>query len=739
MEASIRLEHDLLAVETDNTVHAMLELTAPALAPAGDRPGLELAVVVDRSGSMAGPKLETTKRCVDYLIRRLTVKDRISLIAYDDSVLLLSPLSGADKRALRTVAASIHPGGMTNLSGGWLKGREQLAGAASNGARKILLLTDGLANRGIVDRDALIRLTGGAHQAGIGTTTIGFGDDFDEELLTAMADAGGGNSYYAANPEEAPGIFAREFEGLARLVAQNVSVEIVPTEHVEILGVLNEYPLTTVRSGLQAAVGDVYAEEARRVVFKLRVPQMARLGVVRIADVVVRYVSVGDEIASHELTIPMHVNMVSADDATAVGPDAEVRDEVVVLEAARAKKEARRLADSGDFSAAQNYMRLASTELRSWAPNSADPERMQAEADELFADLDALQPDLWSPSASREMWYGSHARHRGRATRSQALVRLAADAAMVDVDAKELRGPYRGVLLGAAVGNALGLLVEGWSRTEIAQRYPNGVRGIDPRERTTSWDDDVAQTVMLADCLIECGRFDADDFASRLVRWARSDGRGMGVLTAEVIDRLAADASPMTAARDAWEASGRTSAGNGAAMRFSPVALRYRQSPDQLIAAAAAQTRVTHHDPRCVWSTVAVTVALARRLSGLSTDLVELAGALRTDGTPSEVVESVKSVPGATLTDFELDDSAAMSYTLKAMQVGLWCLDQTGSFEDLLVQAISAGGDADTNGAVAGAILGAAGEPAIPEQWLEAVSGPDVLRRRADLLLSVTG
>src|SRR5438552_11996346 len=78
-----------------------------------------------------------------------------------------------------------------------------------------------------------------ASGAGVGTTTIGFGEGFDEELITEMAEAGGGRSYFAATPDDAPGIFAKEFEGMTSLVAQNVSVEIRPSEAVEVVGVLN--------------------------------------------------------------------------------------------------------------------------------------------------------------------------------------------------------------------------------------------------------------------------------------------------------------------------------------------------------------------------------------------------------------------------------------------------------------------------------------------------------------------
>jgi Ca-activated chloride channel homolog len=154
---------------------------------------------------------------------------------------------------------------------------------------------------------------------GVGTTTIGFGEGFNEDLLTAMADAGGGNAHYAATPDEAPAIFAREFQDLVSLVAQNLSVEIRPSERVQMLGVLNEYPAVRVPGGVQVQLGDAYAEDRRRVVFELHVPEMARLGVAEVADVVVRYVSVGEEIAAHEVTLPIRVNLVSADEAAA-GP-----------------------------------------------------------------------------------------------------------------------------------------------------------------------------------------------------------------------------------------------------------------------------------------------------------------------------------------------------------------------------------------------------------------------------------
>ena len=112
----------------------------------------------------------------------------------------------------------LEPGGSTNLSGGWLKGLEELR-RADDGVRRVVLLTDGQANQGVTDHAQLVALAAGT-KAQAATTTIGLGDGFDEDLLTAIADGSGGATYFAATPDDAPGIFAEEFTGLTTLVAQ---------------------------------------------------------------------------------------------------------------------------------------------------------------------------------------------------------------------------------------------------------------------------------------------------------------------------------------------------------------------------------------------------------------------------------------------------------------------------------------------------------------------------------------
>jgi Ca-activated chloride channel family protein len=414
MEANIRLDHELLAVEGEHTVHAMLELSAPAGPTNKPRPPLRLALVIDRSGSMGGPKLEVAKQCASYLVHRLAPTDHLALVTYDDEVELVSPLVPVNQALLSAIAA-VFAGGSTNLSGGWLKGLEELKRPGEPGPRKILLLTDGLANVGVTDPGSLVTLARNASAAGVGTTTIGFGDGFDEDLLTAMADAGGGNGHYAATPDEAPSIFAQEFEGLVKLVAQNLSVEIRPSQDVKMLGVLNEYPEVAMPGGVQIQMGDVYGEERRRAVFELHIPEVAKLGVQTVAEVVVRYVSVGEDIAAHELTLPITVNMVSTDEAKAAKPNKEVVEEVVVLKAALAQEEARKLADAGDFRSARQRLMTSAQELRVMAPESARPEELLDHAMRLEDDRSILADEqAFSSEMSKTMRYESWSVRRGR-------------------------------------------------------------------------------------------------------------------------------------------------------------------------------------------------------------------------------------------------------------------------------------------------------------------------------------
>jgi len=259
-------------------------------------------------------------------------------------------------------------------------------------------------------------------------------------------------------------------------------------------------------------------------------------------------------------------------------------------------------------------------------------------------------------------------------------------------------------------------------------------------ERDRPWDDDLAQAAILAEVLLESEDLDPEAFAARLVVWARENGRGIGGLTQSAIDELAKGRSSQEAARVAWERNAMSNAGNGAVMRCPPVALRHMRSGAHLVQTARTSALVTHYDARCEWSTVVTAMGLATCLKGEPVAVQELAGAVEAIGgegwladSIEQVAEATHGVDGATLKALELDDPVDMGFTLKAMQVALWCMTQSGGFEQTVVAVVNEGGDTDTNGALAGAVMGARhGASSIPSRWLGNIADTQRLTALAD-------
>lgn len=295
----------------------------------------------------------------------------------------------------------------------------------------------------------------------------------------------------------------------------------------------------------------------------------------------------------------------------------------------------------------------------------------------------------------------------------------------------ELTARARGCLLGLACGNLLGLPNEFLRRPP-----PEPVRDIDPAELDRPWDDDLAQAVVLAEALLRPGGFDVLDLGARLGHLARTNGRGMGHQTRRVIELYVVGLLPLAAARHVWESSGRAAAGNGGVMRVAPVGLRHHDEPALLLRVAEAATAATHCDPRCTHSAAAVAAGVAALLHGRSARAAALECLQALPETDPEFLRVVDALPGLRLDDLPIR-TGGIGYTLTCAAVGLWAAEQEGSLEETLLAVTNAAGDADTNGAVAGALLGARhGIGALPERWLARVRGRRELERLADALVA---
>jgi Ca-activated chloride channel homolog len=274
-----RWEKPLLAAP-GGAATLLVRITAPERLETTRRAALDVAFVLDRSGSMRGGKLGLAKDGVSLAVSRLRDADRATLVVYDDAVDTIQPLAATTPRlkaSLRVALNGVDPGGSTFLSGGWVAGCQQLAEApempGENGVatriRRVILLTDGLANVGILDPGELSQHAGELRRRGIATTTMGVGLDFDEGLLNAMAEAGGGNFQYVADPEGLRAFFASELQELFSVAATGLSVtlSLPPGLDAELV---SAFPVETRERTLEVAVGDVPAGDEIDLVFTLR-------------------------------------------------------------------------------------------------------------------------------------------------------------------------------------------------------------------------------------------------------------------------------------------------------------------------------------------------------------------------------------------------------------------------------------------------------------------------------------
>src|SRR3954453_4201498 len=197
---TVRTDRRLIRAGGHSKRFVLAQITAPAAPQRTDRLPVNLAFVLDRSGSMSGEKIDLARRTITEAVGRLGERDRFSVIAYDDQVDVVIPGTSATAAARNDAVSrlsSIDARGSTNLSGGWLRGAEEVAaGLLADGVNRVLLLTDGLANKGIIDATELAKHAGELRARGVSTTTFGIGADFDEVLLQGMADAGGGHFYF---------------------------------------------------------------------------------------------------------------------------------------------------------------------------------------------------------------------------------------------------------------------------------------------------------------------------------------------------------------------------------------------------------------------------------------------------------------------------------------------------------------------------------------------------------------
>lgn len=276
---SMESSHTTLPVSGQN-FWIRLRLHAPERKDVQREP-LTLAVVFDRSASMNNDaKIGFARQAGHIVADNLTPQDYVSLISYNDQAQILVGLHAVINREyLHHRIDELVASGNTNMSAGLLEGCAQVEKRLQQpGQHHVILLTDGLANRGVYDSRALVSLVQRARQRGIGVTTVGVGSDFNESLLTQMAQAGGGHYSFAANADQIPTAIGQELGSLLAVSAQNVNFKLDLPEGIEVQQVYGHEE--EFKPGiLEESLGDLTSGEERRLLIKLRIlPQFNAAG-----------------------------------------------------------------------------------------------------------------------------------------------------------------------------------------------------------------------------------------------------------------------------------------------------------------------------------------------------------------------------------------------------------------------------------------------------------------------------
>ncbi|RME84321.1 MAG: STAS domain-containing protein, partial [Planctomycetota bacterium] len=301
---------------------------------------------------------------------KLQSRDRVSLIAYDSQAkLICGPLSGDNKDFINRKIDILEAQGCTNLSGGWMRGlRAVLENHSKEFISRVLLMTDGLANEGIVQIEQLTML-GGEYwkKYGISTTTLGFGEDFNEDHLLEIAKSSGGRFYYIQGPEKALSIFMEEFGNLVRVIGQNLEIKLENCLSSTSPQVYGEFQKAYSKNQTKIFFGDLLEEDKKQVLVKWKIDSPTPEGPLLLGSCEITYDSVVGTIGPRAHTVEIE-SFVLPKDTQLPKANPEVIREKLLYNISEAKMSALKLEEQGEFLEAAKILEKAAKEIASF-PN----------------------------------------------------------------------------------------------------------------------------------------------------------------------------------------------------------------------------------------------------------------------------------------------------------------------------------------------------------------------------------
>ncbi len=389
---SCRVETDRAVLPAGAPQNVVLKVTldAPRAPVKARRPRVNIALVLDRSGSMGGTKLEMSKAAAMEAVSRLGINDVFSLVAYDTNVQTLLPAQKVrDINAIFRAVRQIEAKGNTALFGGVSQGAAEIRKSIEGDyIHRVVLLSDGLANVGPRLPGDLGRLGAGLFKENISVTTVGVGTDYNEDLMTQLAQRSDGNTYFAEAGPDLPRIFAEELGNVLNVVAKQVFLTITLPPGVEPVDIIGREGRIK-GNKIELSMNQLYGGQEKFALIEVRLPRSLAGTPLKIAMAEVNY---QDPYTMERLTSTGLATARFSSDPAKVEASTNVkvvRDYQLNLNAL-AQEKAIELSDKGKPAAAVEALRESAAKLKVYGGKYQDEELIQ-EAKEAEVQADTLE------------------------------------------------------------------------------------------------------------------------------------------------------------------------------------------------------------------------------------------------------------------------------------------------------------------------------------------------------------
>jgi len=360
--AAIKLDAELgqsvLPTKNAGQVYLRLSLKSLAAANRNRRTPVNVAIVIDRSGSMNGPRIGAAKEGARVALDRLSSDDTLALVAYNHDVDVLSPAAplGSSHARLKRAINSLRSGGTTALHAGVKEGGRQIeAFLSDNNVNRVVLLSDGLANVGPSSPRDLARLGRKLASKGISVSTIGLGLDYNEDLMQRLAAASDGNHVFVERPSDLAEVFDREFGDALSVSARDITIIIeckLGFKPTRILGRDGEID----GNRIKVKLNQLQAENERYVVVELAAPDNHSEGDADIADISVEYLDLDKDGAPARIKAQPKVRFSANEKEVDDSLNKTVMSQVTEQVATEQSEKAVELRDKGDITGARKLL-----------------------------------------------------------------------------------------------------------------------------------------------------------------------------------------------------------------------------------------------------------------------------------------------------------------------------------------------------------------------------------------------